>query len=316
MKHIERQESHEVSNAIDRLTRGAMDAPPSRREAPLSLRRVMAAIDDSEPSRQALAWTAEIGRAFGSNVDVVHVLPPAIPTTSFDFGYSMGEPAAHLETLAKQGQDLLDQAVAMLAKSDVLATRHMPTGHPTAEIARLVKAKKTDLVVLGSHGRNALGRLLLGSVADGVKHNVVASVLVAKGFPPPDRILVAADGSHASKRAAALGLRLRRAWGARTTILHVVDMPLYGPPESGRKVFEEAFKGLDPVWNDRKVEFDIEFGHPAERIIERARLETSGLIVMGSRGLSPLKTFTVGSVSSRVSHEAATSVLIVKEGPR
>jgi nucleotide-binding universal stress UspA family protein len=314
MRRVEHQESIEVADAIDKLTRRADPAGDDAREGPLSLHRIVVAIDGSESARQAITWTAELAAAFGSKVWLIHVLPPAVPATYFDSGYGIGESAAYLDTLAAQGKDLLDHAVVALAKDDVVAEPEMPSGHATAEIIRTAKEKRADLVILGSHGRDAIGRLVLGSVADGVKNHVRASVLIAKTFPPPERILVATDGSRASKRAAALAMRLRKAFAANMTILHVADMPLHGPPESGRKAFEAAFEGLDPVWNDRKIGFDVEFGRPAERIEERIRLEQSGLVVVGSRGLSPLKTLVTGSVSNRISHETNASVLIVREG--
>ncbi|MBI4392959.1 MAG: universal stress protein [Euryarchaeota archaeon] len=316
MPRVDRDESAEVGAAIEGLTRMRDQAPAGRKAAPLALRKILLAIDEFEGSQKAIAWTPALAGAFGSKVLVAHVLPSAVPSAPIDFGYGLGESASLLQELSKRGQGTVDNALGVLSRHGVTGTPLFSSGHPVAEIVRLAKNERVDLVVVGSHGRGAVGRLLLGSVADGVKNHVRASVLIAKGYPPPERILVATDGSRASKRAAALGMRLRRAFDASMTVLHVADMLLYGPPETGRKAFEAAFEGLDPVWNERKMTFDIESGHAAERIIERARLEESDLVILGSRGLSPLKTLVAGSVSDRVSHESNTSILIVKEASR
>ena len=73
---------------------------------------------------------------------------------------------------------------------------------------------------------------------------------------------------------------------------------------AGEKVSEAGFAG--------NVEYKIELGHPSERILAIAKAEKADAIVLGSRGLSGLAEFFLGSVSTKISQYANIPVLIVK----
>ena len=70
------------------------------------------------------------------------------------------------------------------------------------------------------------------------------------------------------------------------------------------KIKEEGFAG--------KVDYKLELGHPSERILAAAKYENVDAIVLGSRGLSGIAEFFLGSVSSKISQYANVPVLIVK----
>lgn len=78
----------------------------------------------------------------------------------------------------------------------------------------------------------------------------------------------------------------------------------------GNKVLELAKEKLANY--KKHVEFDLEVGHPSERIIALAKKTSCDSIVIGSRGLSGIAEFFLGSVSSKVSQYATVPVLIVK----
>ena len=73
---------------------------------------------------------------------------------------------------------------------------------------------------------------------------------------------------------------------------------------AGEKVSEAGFAG--------NVEYKIELGHPSERILAIAKADKADAIVLGSRGLSGLAEFFLGSVSTKISQYANIPVLIVK----
>ena len=141
------------------------------------------------------------------------------------------------------------------------------------------------------------------------------------------RILVAVDSSPCGERALTQAIDLAKRYGAKLIILHVIVRRLYAvtPSEAGvlaTAVFvkevetegkiiiskaEEAARvsGVDYVC--RLVQ-----GVPADEILKTAQQERVDLIVVGSRGLTDVKAFLLGSVSSKVSHRSKCPILIIK----
>jgi nucleotide-binding universal stress UspA family protein len=131
-------------------------------------------------------------------------------------------------------------------------------------------------------------------------------------------ILVCVDGSPYSLRAAEMASVMAKNFGAKVQLLFVI-----GPAEHTMLGGKEVWSGesenigdmeLNPaseVMRDAGVEYskDIDFGHPVEKILERA--EGADMIVMGTRGKSAMKMFSWGSVSMRVSQQSKVPVMIV-----
>ena len=142
---------------------------------------------------------------------------------------------------------------------------------------------------------------------------------------PIRKILLPVDGSETATRAAALAGDLARAFGARVTLLHVVDNDAFGIlgldalskdaiQQQVDKLIERAF--ADAVSALGKLESPLErefrMGKPSMEIVDFARKSGTDLIVMGSRGLSGIREILVGSVSAQVLDHAPCSVTIVR----
>ena len=147
------------------------------------------------------------------------------------------------------------------------------------------------------------------------------------------KILIASDGSEGAHRAAQAGAEIARRFNAPVTVLHVFSPPpvlaSYGAGIPAEMVSGAVDPALIEQWaqsagqavaertedalRDAGVSYTFrqEIGHPADRIVRVAEHEKCDLIVIGSRGLSGVKEFLLGSVSSRVSHHAPCAVLIV-----
>lgn len=138
------------------------------------------------------------------------------------------------------------------------------------------------------------------------------------------KIMVAIDGSEcaggAAKTACALAEQLR---GAEVRLIHVVeDAPSRGEVmRSGmevKPVLKEKAKArtapVIEVFEAAGVDHSLKvaLGDPADKIVETARDEEMDLIVIGSRGLGSVGSLLLGSVSRRVSQQAACPVMIVK----
>lgn len=137
------------------------------------------------------------------------------------------------------------------------------------------------------------------------------------------KILVPVDGSPSSRKAIDMALALASKSGAKVTILEVVEEfgPLPGYYEAApvgvnrvKWIEEQRFEKVHELLDQTSVAWDRKVleGYPAEQICDTAGKENYDLIVIGSRGLSILGRFLIGSVSDRVVHHAPCSVLVVK----
>lgn len=137
-------------------------------------------------------------------------------------------------------------------------------------------------------------------------------------------ILVPIDGSIAAARALSRGTALAEAFGAKVTIVYIVDLNThmsafeqvsgggYIPEEikqKGYAILNEAQRALP---QGIKADVRLEIGNPARRILSIADNEGIDLIVMGSRGLSSAKQILLGSVSHNVLVRASCPVMIVR----
>lgn len=135
-------------------------------------------------------------------------------------------------------------------------------------------------------------------------------------------ILVATDFSDAAHQGARWGVEIARHAGARIRLLHVLSLPhpwphyAPAPPDMDQSLREvalqrlaeevEAFQG-----EDVEVETDLRVGIPSQVIVETAEETGSGLVIMGTRGLSGLSHLLLGSTAERVVQKASCPVLTV-----
>lgn len=126
-----------------------------------ALRRLLVAVDFSERSRRALQVAGELADRFGASLEVLYVWTPP-----FYEGLSVSH-AGLFDTIRDKARGELDRFVeaAGLAPS-VAVARVVESGSPAARISERASETEPDLLVLGSHGHGALGRLVLGSVAE------------------------------------------------------------------------------------------------------------------------------------------------------
>lgn len=292
---------------IDRLTFGAGRDEPRPREPDAGFHRILVGFDGSAPSRLALEWARALATLDHASVVLATVQAPP-PIERYDMGYGWWQTMQDTgERERAEAQAALAEAARTVERAGVPAEQVVVTGGVTRELVSLAERHRADLVALGSHSRGALGRVFLGSTADSVRHRVEASVLVARNAPTPREILVPVDGSASSRRAAAVALRLARAWNAHATLLHVIEPPVARaelPP------LEELTAEMR-LRDDAHLGHKLTFGYPTDEILREARETDAGLIVMGSRGLGALRGHAMGSVSNRVAHDAEATVLLV-----
>ena len=150
----------------------------------MQVRLILLPTDFSECGNYALAYATSLARTFGSSILCVHVIEPMVPTV----GYSgMTEPLP-IADISDQLEDSAERELPKLAECEECAGLEVEElivhGEAASEIVRVANERKVDLIVVSSHGRTGLGRILFGSTAEAVVRHAPCPVLVVK--PPAE----------------------------------------------------------------------------------------------------------------------------------
>ena len=148
--------------------------------------KILVPIDGSQASAAGLTEGIKIAKSQGSEIRLVHVVDDLI----LEAGYGDGVYACDaVEVLRKAGRDLLDAAQATARREGVNANSVLleSVGGPASEVILTeAKACSADLVVMGTHGRRGLARLVMGSDAEAVVRACTVPVLLVHGKTKPN----------------------------------------------------------------------------------------------------------------------------------
>nr|WP_245533706.1 universal stress protein [Calidithermus timidus] len=139
------------------------------------MRQILLPTDGSQASQKALGQGLELAKALGASVGLLYVVEGVYHYLGPEA--AMYAVAEDLEASFKEiGQEALDKALEAAAGAGVQVQSKLALGKAVDQIAE--EAKAYDLVVMGTHGRSGLNRLLLGSVTEGVIRRSEKPVLV------------------------------------------------------------------------------------------------------------------------------------------
>lgn len=140
----------------------------------MAAKHILACVDFSEHSIRALQQVAEQARTQGSRVTLVHVIDPHgfVPPQAVLEPSTTTERARHEQELAK----VRDSHLPDLEVDIAVIEEHSPA----RAICEYAASHDVDLIVVGSHGRSAVERLLIGSVAERVVRHANANVYVVR----------------------------------------------------------------------------------------------------------------------------------------
>ncbi len=251
----------------------------------IHLRNILFATDFSASAQAALPYGLGMSRRYGATLFTVSVVPEEIsddvqPPDPFYFWHSA------------------EKRIANLAASEQFeGIRHeelVSEGSVPEVLSDLVGKLDIDLVVLGTHGRGGIKKLVLGSVAEEVVSRVRCGVLIVGPHAsqgaglklPLHRILYAADLLPGSARALRYALWLAGHEHAHLTLLHALKMPADVPlgwPDRERETAKKSLAQLLPpeMVPSLETEFIVEIGAPAAHILRVADAQGTDLIVMG-----------------------------------
>jgi nucleotide-binding universal stress UspA family protein len=140
------------------------------------MKKILVAVDGSDESQRAAKMAADVAGRFGCTLTLIHVIPPLLippDTYGFDVGSLLGDQE-------KAAEKLLRTAADRLEAGSLHVERIFAHGPPAETVARIADKEAFDLVVVGSRGRNAAARVLLGSVSDRLAHICEKPILIVR----------------------------------------------------------------------------------------------------------------------------------------
>ena len=142
-------------------------------------RRIVLATDFSRAARPAMERAFALARGAGAELVVVHVLPPVSPLP----GNAAVLPRLYDEieaAIRKTGEKSMETLLSQARRKHIRVSGRLLGGLPVDAINRAAKRAKADLVVTGTHGRQGIRRILLGSVAAGIVAGAPCPVLTVR----------------------------------------------------------------------------------------------------------------------------------------
>jgi len=301
----------------------------------LSVRNVLFATDFSPSSEAALPYAAAICRRFGSTLHNAHVLSDAsllMMTGGADY-VSLRTIQEGDISVARQKLDQISGRIEGIPHRN-----YIRCGQVWRKLSGIIDDHQIDLIVVGTHGRTGLGKMLLGSVAEDILRHASCPVLTVgpkvsgrarlpvpashgRDLAPPElelrQLLCATNFAPSAERIAQAAFQLAEEFHARLTLLHVLED--YTRPGSDPHPIEEErtkLKDLIPVNAvfQHLPETLIELGRASECILKIAAEREADVIILGARSSADLGTTHLPwSSAHHVIAHAHCPVLTIRE---
>ncbi len=310
--------------------------------------KILIAYDGSESADKGIDDLSRAGLPLEADALVVSVaevwLPP--PRGDFDDTFPLQIPAG-LKRARAHASQIVEEAQELSARGHKRVHQIFPrwsvhhkavAGSPAHEVLNLDREWQPDLIVVGSHGRSALGRFVLGSVSQKVLTEAQTSVRVARQTAGTGasaaRIVIGVDGSAGGREA--VRVVAARGWtpGSEVRVIVADDLLMANsvyriiPPideyveevnlserTEAERIAEETEMQLRSELDGKSVTVSsaVLTGDPKQVLVRHAEEFGADCIFTGATGFSnPIERFLVGSVSAAVAARAHCSVEVVR----
>ena len=294
--------------------------------------RILCPIDLSDASMRALTYAAGVARWYGARVTALHVVPTFEPM-ELRAG-ALFDPVQFVHPLPRER--VLEQVRESITASGIpaeIVDVATEAGDPVAVIVDQAVTMRADLVVMSTHGRSGVDRLLLGSIAEKVLRRAPCPVLTVPPHAPPPtgdivlrKILCPIDFSPAALQAVGFAIDLARRAAASLVVLQVIEFLAeedpresihFDVPEFRRHLVNdthsrlEAFMAGQPDTGHGTVT-RVATGRAYREILQMADDERSDLIVMGAQGRGGPMLAPLGTTAQQVVRAAPCPVFTVR----
>ena len=289
----------------------------------MAFTKIMCPVDFSPGSQQAMRTAVRIANEHDAELVLAHSwhLPPVAFSGEYVYATDI------VQTVSDDAQRALEGAVSEARKLGARrVTSKMLNGLPWQQIVDAAQRETgLGLIVIGTHGRTGLSRVLLGSVAELVVRHAPCPVLTIRPANEPTpytHVLCPVDLSKPALEAMNLAAKLVKPGATGITLLHVLELPVSYTgelpiPDFHRDLDARSAALLDRWTADLKAKVSVpvvqlsRIGRPGAQIL--AELEhdrTFDLVVMGSHGHTGIARMLLGSVAEKVVRHARCPVLV------
>ena len=272
----------------------------------ISLKNVLYATDFSPTSESAFPYASAICRAFGSTLHIAHIF-----TDTTLMIMTAGADNISFEALYDDARILAQQKVDRVAArlGEIPNRTYVRHGAVWGNLSEIIAENKIDLIVVGTHGRGGLGKLLLGSVAEDILRHAPCPVLTvgpevcghaklpevygaSRELAPvelePLHILYATTSTPEGLRVAQVAVSLAAQFDARLTLMHVFDCAkdecqAESVEDAVRKLNQQGARGMTLPYQPEVL---IDFGCAWKCIVKKAAEREADLIVLGAQPVS------------------------------
>ncbi len=300
----------------------------------ISVKNVLFATDFSATSEAALPYAVAICRHFGSTLHSAHVLSD-VSLLAMTGGVDYVSMSTIYEDAHAEAEEKLDRITGRL--EGIERRNHVLHGPVWNKLAEIVEDQAIDLIVVGTHGRTGLGKLLLGSVAEDILRHAPCPVMTVgpkvcgrtklptlqnqeRDLAPVElelrQILLATNFAQNSARIVQEGVALAEEFRARLTLLHVIEDYTQlgsrpGPMEDGMRRLHALIPRNAAL--QYVPESLLEFGFTPECILKIASDREADMIVLGARASTEVGTTHLPwSTTHQVIAQAHCPVLTIR----
>jgi nucleotide-binding universal stress UspA family protein len=293
--------------------------------------RLLVPLDGSEEARDALPYAMALAVP-GTEIILLTVIPAADEITGASG--EMVVPADGMSSVAvDRARDALAQAAARLRLAGHAVQTQVAIGDPAERIIETARDSGTALIVMASHGRGALGRLIYGSVADRVAREAPAPTMVVRTrqlAPGPvgiTRLVVPLDGTSFAEQSLSFAAEISRRLGTPILLVQAVNPLALMPPTAGfveampAEVYDQTAEQMERDASEYlegvatrlrgqglRVVTQVLNGPPAA-IMEATRL--GDVLVLCSHERSGVQRWLLGSVSEQLVRGDEAPVILV-----
>ena len=252
----------------------------------VALHNLLFTTDFSEASRAALPYVLSLAQWYGAKVFLLHAVPAEAPLPM-----PMEPLPLAMNPSWRQAKQHMEEFLEANAFLDVQRQTVLEQGEFWDVVSGAIRTHSIDMIVVGTHGRTGLKKLVLGSMAEQIFRQAACPVLTVgpaigpgpASFENWKHILFATDFSPASRKACTYALSLAEENQAELTLLHMVPLVPMQQQDEVRESMQKRLESLVPAdalpWC--KPHYQIKFDFAVDGILDTAKQLDANVIVMG-----------------------------------
>lgn len=293
----------------------------------MPFKNILVCVDFTDISDAVVNSAAVLSKVFNAKLNLLTVVEQPIVFLHEDFeGVIEPEEIEILieveKNLRKEAEEKLNKYAESLAKENIEVKTIIEVSVDIADtILDNIENEKVDLVIIGSHKKGLLDKLLLGSVSEKIINKSPVSTLVIKGrqIEKLEKLLVGYDFLPNSKEALHLAEEIAEKTKGEIFIVHgdtdSKNTHIISIYKSVREKKEKLLKDIIENLKQKgiKAKYEILEENPVEAILEEIEKYNPDLTIVGKRKTSKIKRLFLGSTALKIVKNSSYPVLIVRK---